>query len=440
MATAAKPGGDAATPQKENHLLVLKVMRLSRPNLVSNQPVTCETIDFPGTTLHEYTAGDPKTPKDLEAFGLGEFLALPQNFGNIYLGETFSSYISVHNDSTQNARDVSIKAELQTSSQRINLSDTSSKPASTLSPNGSIDMVVHHEVKELNIHILVCSVNYTTVDGERMFFRKFFKFQVMHPLAVKTKIYNLEDDVFLEAQVQNITATPMFIDVVKFEPGAPFTHVDLNVIADASVAEAVGYAGLGPDSSALPIGAADTPKLTFGLMSQLNPQDIRQYLYRLSPKVKGDKGARTSATIGKMDIVWKTNLGETGRLQTSQLPRKPPVLPEIHVSVVEVPSRIVLEKPFTVKCKIMNQSDRKLSLRLYAVKSRMTGVLVNGVSGEYIGEVAADSNKTIPLTLFPVAPGLQPIHGLRVIDLISGKGYDLDNIAEVFVYTSEQDQ
>ena len=39
--------------------------------------------------------------------------------------------------------------------------------------------------------------------------------QVMKPLDVKTKFYNAEsDEVFLEAQVQNITATTITIDKV----------------------------------------------------------------------------------------------------------------------------------------------------------------------------------------------------------------------------------
>ena len=39
-------------------------------------------------------------------------------FGNIYLGETFTSYLSINNDSTTAVNDVAFKAELQTSSQR----------------------------------------------------------------------------------------------------------------------------------------------------------------------------------------------------------------------------------------------------------------------------------------------------------------------------------
>lgn len=59
-------------------------------------------------------------------------------------------------------------------------------------------------------------------------------------------------------------------------------------------------------------------------MSYLQPMDTRQYLYCLKPKPEYAEKAgviKGVTVIGKLDIVWKTNLGERGRLQTSQLQR-----------------------------------------------------------------------------------------------------------------------
>ena len=56
-----------------------------------------------------------------QAFGLVDLLTLPHSFGSIYLGETFSSYISISNASPQDVSHVGIKAELQTQSKRITL-------------------------------------------------------------------------------------------------------------------------------------------------------------------------------------------------------------------------------------------------------------------------------------------------------------------------------
>lgn len=70
-------------------------------------------------------------------FGLSEILRLPGSFGAIYLGETFSSYICINNESQLAIQNVGIKAELQTSTQRFTLADTSSSsPASQAGRGG----------------------------------------------------------------------------------------------------------------------------------------------------------------------------------------------------------------------------------------------------------------------------------------------------------------
>lgn len=95
-----------------------------------------------------------------------------------------------------------LQADLQTSSQRLNLSASNSGVAE-LKPDSCIDDVIHHEVKEIGTHMyalspllqyskwlceaktatcvllsLVCAVSYTSQYGEKLYFRKFFKFQV----------------------------------------------------------------------------------------------------------------------------------------------------------------------------------------------------------------------------------------------------------------------
>ncbi|KFO06139.1 Trafficking protein particle complex subunit 13, partial [Balearica regulorum gibbericeps] len=213
--------------------LIFAVMRLTKPTLFTNIPVTCEERDLPGNLFNQLMKDDPSTVKGAETLMLGEMLTLPQNFGNIFLGETFSSYISVHNDSNQVVKDILVKADLQTSSQRLNLS-ASSAAVAELKPDCCIDDVIHHEVKEIGTHILVCAVSYTTQTGEKMYFRKFFKFQVLKPLDVKTKFYNAEtDEVFLEAQIQNITTSPMFMEKVSLEPSMMYNVAELNAVDTA---------------------------------------------------------------------------------------------------------------------------------------------------------------------------------------------------------------
>jgi len=54
----------------------------------------------------------------------------------------------------------------------------------------------------------------------------------------------------------------------------------------------------------------------------LDLDSSHQFLYRLIPK---SDEARTATSIGKLDIVWRTNMGDKGRLQTSQLQRQVPL-------------------------------------------------------------------------------------------------------------------
>lgn len=64
---------------------------------------------------------------------------------------------------------------------------------------------------------LVCEVHYTTPAGLQESFRKFFKFQVLKPLDVKTKFYNAEtDEVYLEAQVNQFLIRSNNVQAMDF--------------------------------------------------------------------------------------------------------------------------------------------------------------------------------------------------------------------------------
>lgn len=64
----------------------------------------------------------------------------------------------------------------------------------------------------------MCEVTYQNSQGIVKSFRKFFKILVLKPLDVKTKFYNAENDnVYLEAQVQNITAGPICLEKVALD-------------------------------------------------------------------------------------------------------------------------------------------------------------------------------------------------------------------------------
>ncbi|KAH6561459.1 hypothetical protein BASA62_009809 [Batrachochytrium salamandrivorans] len=279
----------------DSHLLSLKVVRLSQPgDALHNSLYKDLDPSIPAGKAMDSLAVEGMTSSiasesDISIAGLGSFQTLSQPFGNIYLGETFSSCLCVTNESSIQVLNLSFKAELQTSTQRLTLADTlasSSSLSSTASservgaggmlgsytslqgssaagtqggrkslansllPSQSVEFIINHDIKELGIHILVCSVHYTPApavgsvptghDRERKFFRKFYKFQVLNPLSVKTKVNTLADGrIFLEAQVQNVSSTSMYLERMNFEPNEPFLLVNLNQFPCAADAKGV---------------------------------------------------------------------------------------------------------------------------------------------------------------------------------------------------------
>eukprot|EP00124_Ichthyophonus_hoferi_P005384 Ihof_evm3s766 gene=Ihof_evmTU3s766 len=87
------------------HLLILKVMRLSKPTFAENTPLLLETSDIAYKAFQHSNEAEGRR----DDIALTDTLNLPQNFGNIYLGEKFISYIRVSNDSNKQTSDVTIK-------------------------------------------------------------------------------------------------------------------------------------------------------------------------------------------------------------------------------------------------------------------------------------------------------------------------------------------
>merc|ERR1712223_336242 len=398
---------------KVEHNLALKVMRLTRPTFGAEMT----------SPLMDSLSSDGALEKSLhQALGssinLGQALVLPQSFGSIYLGETFMSYVSLHNNSTETCDSVILKCDLQTATQRLPLLQPPQPQGVQVQSGGSIDHVLSHEVKELGTHILVCEVVYSSPGKSKLNFRKFFKFNVMKPLDVKTKFYNAEsEDVFLEAQVQNVTAGPLCLEKVGLDPSPMFKVTSLNQVIDQA-------------------GNAQAEKHVFGRYNYLQPQDSRQYLFCLTPKneLKSNyKQLRGATNIGKMDIIWRTNMGDRGRLQTSQLQRMTPNHGDVRFNVESIPSIVRVNEAFKLTCTIMNNSDRTLDLELSLESVNKPKTLWTGSTSRKLGLIEPSGSPEIVLECVPQDTALQIISGVKLTDTSLKRTYDFDNICHVYV-------
>ncbi|XP_076259341.1 trafficking protein particle complex subunit 13 isoform X2 [Rhynchophorus ferrugineus] len=398
--------------ETEEHLLALRVMRLTRPTLASPLPVTCDSKDLPGNLLNTALQQDPTAVPGTETLAIGQFLLLPQSPVNIYLGETFSSYICVYSETKQIVYNINVKVDLQTSTQKLQLSNNS--PTPQLTSDQTVNVVIHHEVKEIGTHILVCEVSYQNSSGLPMTFRKFFKIMVLKPLDVKTKFYNDEnDDVYLEAQVQNITYGPICLEKISLDTSHLFNVKCLNKT---------------PNGDSI-----------FGKNMILQPQSVSQYLYCLSPNEKliSDLKSLSGATnIGKLDIVWRSNLGEKGRLQTSQLQRLGLDYGDIRFSIVELPNFVVLEELFTFKCKLLNNGERTVEFILYLENT--DHIAWCDISGRKLEPLPPHTSRILDFKCIPLIPGLRTLSGIKLLDTFLKRTYTYDSLGQVFVVVKDQ--
>jgi len=377
--------------------LSLKVVRLSKPAFNVKSPILCESTDAVAYGL---------TPE--EPFGMSPFLTLPSSFGKLFVGEVFTSYITINNTSTTNVSSVAIKVSLQTpTNERITLLEVPGSAIPVFSPGDSQDFVISQDIVDEGTYILVCSAGYIRTDGEKKHLRKFFQFEVEQPFTITPKTQTINSDVFAEIQVKNASSViPLFLDNLEFVPSKGFTVESLNQAAPS------------------------------GLSNFLKPSQIQQYLYKLQPS----KDERPGHSLGHLLIDWKSTTSSYGRLETQTFKRAMPPPQEFQVEISELPQEIKLEVPFNAKCTVTNNSVQKLAPKLCSVPEKQVGIAVNGVSGCCLPVLAPGESCSVKLSFFPLLPGIQSINGLRIVEQQFDKKYDFDKLVDVFVQFPPRDE
>ncbi|KAK9714699.1 hypothetical protein RND81_06G113400 [Saponaria officinalis] len=433
-ATAVGSGGGGAS--QGAHSLAFRVMRLCRPSLHVETPLLFHPEDL---LLGEDLLYDLPTASDaaadaaevsfksrfllsdpISAAGLSGLLVLPQSFGAIYLGETFCSYISINNSSSFEVRDIVIKAEIQTERQRVMLLDTSKSPVETIRAGGRYDFIVEHDVKELGAHTLVCTALYSDGEGDRKYLPQFFKFIVANPLSVRTKVRVVKDLTFLEACIENHTKSNLFMDQVEFQPAQHWSATLLT--ADMHPTQKKNISNTEYKQPVLIKSGGGIYNFLYQL--KLSTQESTQL------KVEG------SNILGKLQITWRTNLGEPGRLQTQQILGSPVARKEIDLQVVKIPQAIILHKPFEVQLCLTNQTDRTLGPFEIWFSGDANGeraFMVNGLQTMTLPEIQAFSPIDLKMNLIAMKLGVQKITGITVFDSVEKKTYEPLPDLEIFV-------
>ncbi|CAK4754638.1 unnamed protein product [Aphanomyces euteiches] len=304
-------------------------------------------------------------------FALSNMLLLPDSFGNIYLGETFSSYISVINQFACDLHQVGLTAKLQTPTSRSDLLDKRSSrggatppmnPTPTLSAGSNLDMAVEYELNEVGVHTLRVGVTYLDpLTSEPKSLRKFYRFQVLNPLTITFKHVLIKEESYVEAKIHNITQTPLHIDTIEFVPSPPFQAHEL----------AAEYVLESPGSLYLPRHSSKSLVL---------PEDAIQRTFKVTAAAHVDLNAG-AMNLGRLEVAWMSAMGEAGRMQTQPVVRKVASAKEASVSIIlPDPCRAVVGEPFVATFVIENHTTRPMHLQLQLRRELMVGVLCSSLS------------------------------------------------------------
>ncbi|KAF4325569.1 hypothetical protein BBO99_00002003 [Phytophthora kernoviae] len=360
----------AASPPPPTVQPTLKVMRLYKPKLYSQGASGGSMLP---TTLSEATA-------TRHEFALSSMLILPDSFGEIFLGNTFSSYISVINPYSCELRDVGLSANIQCANDRVELHDNRyartgkmppPNPAAVLPAGFSLDMVVDYPLNQVGNHVLRVGVSYVDpVTSESKSLRKFYRFAVQNPLvitfkqnAVATQLQ--QGEALVEAQIRNVSKLPLFVDSIKFLPLAPFMAEEM--LVDSVVKKQEGEAG------------------------SVQSQPVMR-------KVPGGSGGGG---------------GAHGLVSNS----------DVTVVVGEVPKDVVVGQPFLASVCVSNKSTRNLALQLQFRKDLMRGIVCSSASHQNLGMLDAKTTKTVWVEFLPVVGGLQALSGAVCVDIRSGQEF-----------------
>ena len=205
-----------STNFSDNFQPTVRVMRLYKP---------CMHVVPTIPKLQPYSGAHIRQNEDAGTnLAISQFLLLPDSFGDIYLGELFSAFISVVNG-VQDVpfKQISMTVRLQTSNATHDLYDSraakdelAASQARTLNPNETMDMVVQHTLSELGTHTMRVTVQYLdNKTNEMKPFRKFYRFNVSNPIKIRSVCTDIGDRYMIQCHITNITKSILYLDEVN---------------------------------------------------------------------------------------------------------------------------------------------------------------------------------------------------------------------------------
>ena len=299
-----------ATNEVISAVPTLKVMRLQKPEL---DMMKAGTLNNSRSCL------------------LSSALCLPDSFGVIHVGETFTAYLGALNVSKRlTVKKLTVTAQLQTPSQRWHLAsktldDCNATGGIDLLPEDGIDAIVSHALEEAGQHILRVEVSYGGTGGSApKSLRKFYRFQVTNPLVISELTYRVGDSsCFVSISLQNNgheAKGGLTISSAEFDaaPGLVAEKIDGKKTKTSSTNNNNNNSSSSSSSSSRRSSGVDL----LNNSGRMEPGDSKRYIFKVtmptstqsSSSVPSIKGIAAGDILGKAVFTWRKACGEMGRI------------------------------------------------------------------------------------------------------------------------------
>ena len=441
----------------------VRVMRLYKPALHLSPCLPQLNLD----QLFENDSAVETKSNDSE-FTVSQFLLLPDSFGDIYMGELFSAYISVVNGVELPFQQVTLSVRLQTMNAAHDLYDARATPdvnsgfAKVLSPNQSTDMVVQHALSELGTHTLKVSVIYTdTVTSESKTLRKFYRFNVLSPVNILTACYELDSKYCIQSQIINTTKSVIHIEDVKLIGVGVVSELVTTAVTVPSSTESKDENNSSNNS------ANDICNLL--AMPLLNPDESYAYSFMIQKTKLSNLTEKSLKSIGFVEVHWSSSMGEHGRSRSEEIftDQKAAFLMPFPTSsghinrgssntrlveggkgghlrgcVTHMPRESQVGVPVEVTMSVRNCFNYPVITQLQCRKPKegsamsmgQTGLAIMGKSYINLGALEAGQEVSLTLSLLPLSSGLHTLTDVYIVDLTTRTEFNSGTNFQIMVH------
>ncbi|OQV21332.1 putative Trafficking protein particle complex subunit 13 [Hypsibius exemplaris] len=417
---AAQP---ASNGKEDNQLLNMKVLRLLKPSFLSSDAALGQVEECFLTQPEEQdgygdgslTSYSPKKDKD-NTLLLTDELVLPLAFGTMFLGQTLYCYACISNTSNVTVKDITVRLEFQIQAAAASRSEMVLNEGKqfSLEPQQTFDFVINREIRDLGSHMMIASITHANPQNaiDRLNIKKCFRYTVSKPMDFKNKFVSLPGGYFGELNIQNLTNTTIVLDSVKMITSPEYDSEVLNTHEHLSPEEQLDF------------------------RDYLGPSDSRQFVFRipLKDRTRTADNLKSNVSPGRVEILWRTRMGDVGKVTTSPLTRAVPDARDVFVTLSQRPARVQLHKVFRVTVTVFSLCNRVLDFTIKLVDNPLErSFLWCGVSGRKVGIIQPGGMLDFTLFVVPCSLGLHLFPRFCLIDKHSGQRYDSEDLAEIFV-------